>query len=79
MFYLNNHGLLYKHQYDFRGKHGTSHHLIYFTNNINKALNENEFNLAIFIDLKRAFDKVNFYILLDKLNYGIKTKKIIGF
>ena len=25
MFYLNNQGLLYKHQYGFRGKHGTSH------------------------------------------------------
>ena len=44
MYYLNENGLLYKHQYGFRGKHGTSHPLIHFTNNGNKALNENTFN-----------------------------------
>ena len=47
MLYLNNQGLLYKRQYGFRGKHGTIHPLIYFTNNINNALNDNKFNLAI--------------------------------
>ena len=74
MFYLNNNGLLYKHQYGFRGKHGTSHPLIHFTNKVSEALNENNFNLSIFIDLKKAFDTVNFDILLSKLNnYGIKN------
>ena len=57
MFYLNNNDLLYKHQYGFRGKHGTSHPLIHFTNNINKALNDNKFNLAIFIDLKKSLGR----------------------
>ena len=74
MYYLNNNDLLYKHQYGFRGKHGTSHPLIHFTNNVSNALNNNKFNLAIFIDLKKAFDTVNFDILLNKLNkYGIKN------
>ena len=74
MYYLNNHGLLYQHQYGFRGKHGTSHPLIHFTNKVSEALNENNFNLSIFIDLKKAFDTVNFDILLNKLNnYGIKN------
>ena len=54
MNYLNHNDLLYKHQYGFRGKHGTSHPLIHFTNNVQNALNENKFNLAIFIDLKKS-------------------------
>ena len=53
MYYLINNDLLYQHQYGFRGKHSTSHPLIHFTNNVNKALNNNNFNLAIFIDLKK--------------------------
>ena len=62
MYYLNNHRLLYKHQYGFRGKHGTSHPLIHFTNKVSEALNENNFNLSIFIDLKKVFDTVNLNI-----------------
>ena len=74
MNYLNNNDLLYKHQYGFRGKHGTSHPLIHFTNNVHDALNSGKFNLSIFIDLKKAFDTVNYEILLEKLSlYGIKN------
>ena len=74
MSYLNNECLLYKHQYGFRGKHGTSHPLIHFTNKVSNALNNGQFNLSIFIDLKKAFDTVNFDILLNKLsNYGVKN------
>ena len=74
MYYLNNNGLLYKHQYGFRGKHGTSHPLIHFTNKVSNALNNNQFNLSIFIDLKKAFDTVDFNILFNKLDiYGIKN------
>ena len=74
MNYLNHNDLLYKHQYGFRGKHGTSHPLIHFTNNVQDALNKNKFNLAIFIDLKKAFDTVNYEVLLEKLSfYGVKN------
>ena len=74
MNYLEHNSLLYKHQYGFRGKHGTSHPLIHFTNNVHDALNTGKFNLSVFIDLKKAFDTVNYDILLEKLNmYGVKN------
>ena len=74
MNYLEHNSLLYQHQYGFRGKHGTSHPVILFTNNIHDALNTGKFNLLIFIDLKKAFATVNYKILLEKLSlYGVKN------
>ena len=75
MNYLNNQSLLYHHQYGFRGKHGVSHPLVHFTNNIHKALNDGKFNLSIFIDLKKDFDTVNYEILLEKLSHVNFKKK----
>ena len=54
MYYLNNNDLLYKHQYGFRGKHGTSHPLIHFTNNVSNALNNNQYNLAFLLIKKKS-------------------------
>ena len=44
------------------------HPLIHFTNKINEYLNNNSFNLKIFIDLNKALDTIKFDILLDQLN-----------
>ena len=80
--FLQNQSILYKHQYGFRPRHSTSHPLIHFTDNIFKALNQNpsSFNISIFIDLKKAFDTVNFEILLKKLShYGIRNKENLWF
>ena len=63
MFYLDINDLLYQHHYGFRGRHSTSHPLIHFTNNVNRALNNSNFTRAIFID-KNSFSTVNFDILL---------------
>ena len=61
MGFLNANNVLYKHQYGFREKHNTSHPVLHFTNKIFNSLNQNPSatTLAIFIDLKKAFDTVN--------------------
>ena len=35
---------------------------------ITKALDEGNYSISIFLDLSKAFDKVNHYILLSKLD-----------
>ena len=55
---------------------------MHFTDNIFSAINQepSQFNISIFIDLKKAFDTVNFDILLKKLShYGVKDKENLWF
>ena len=66
---LQHYSLFYNNQFGFRSGHGTIHPLIKFLNYINDSHNLNEHVLAIFIDLKKAFDTVNHEILLSKLKY----------
>ena len=75
---LNN--LLYKHQYGFlRGK-STEHNLLHLTNKIGKALNEGNFVISLFLDLKKAFDVCSHDILLMKLSkLGIVGKSLDWF
>jgi hypothetical protein len=72
--FLDRHDILYKHQYGFRARHSTSQPLLHFTDKIFNALNENKINISIFIDLKKAFETVNFDILLSKMHhYGVRN------
>ena len=52
----------YKNQFGFRAGYDTSYPLLHFTNNIKPALNLQDqiYNISIFIDLKKAFDTVPF-------------------
>ena len=65
----------FKPQFGFRQKCSTNHAMIQITESIRNSIDKNEFGCGIFIDLKKAFDTVNHFIILSKLNhYGVRGK-----
>jgi hypothetical protein len=65
--FLENEKILTTFQFGFRSSHSTAHAMVHFLNNISKALNEKKHIIAIFCDLRKAFDTVDHDILLKKL------------
>ena len=64
--FLEKNKCLFSRQFGFRNKHSTAHALIDLTETIRKAIDDNEFACAVFLDFKKAFDIVNHGILLKK-------------
>jgi len=65
--------ILAKEQYGFRNNYSTEKAIYHLTNNILKALDNRQLVGGIFFDLSKAFDYVNYDILLAKLEfYGVK-------
>ena len=82
MRFLHIHDILYKHQYGFRARHNTSHPVLHFSDKIYSSLNQKPSakTLAIFIDLKKAFDTVDHTILLRKMeHYGVRNTSNVWF
>ena len=64
---------LYAKQFGFRNTHSTNHVLISITEQIRRALDNDEFACGVFLDFQKALDTVNHKILLTKMEYhGIK-------
>jgi signal recognition particle subunit SEC65 len=61
--HLLNNDLLYVHQYGFLPNHSTEHNLLQIVNYISKALNDGNFCIGVFLDLKKAFDVCSHEIL----------------
>ena len=75
--YLPKNDLLFDKQLGFRKSHLTEHPLIKLVNIIYDSFNENKCTLGVFIDLSKAYDRVNDNILLKKVRlYGIENSNL---
>ena len=76
--FLTNSNYLYEYQFGFRKSYSTELALIALNQNICTSFNQNKKVLGIFLDFSKAFDTVNFQILLDKLDYyGIRGTSLL--
>ena len=71
--YLFNKKILYSKQFGFQKGHSTEHAIAELVDQIHKLFESDNYTLAVFIDLCKAFDTIGHAILWKKLeNYRIK-------
>jgi hypothetical protein len=66
--HLDSNKLLNKYQFGFQKGKSTEHNLMHLVNYVTTELNNGNYCLGIFLDLKKAFDVVSHKILLKKLS-----------
>ena len=77
--FLNRNNFIYNLHFGFRQQYSTSHALINVTENIRRALDDENIGCGAFVDLWKAFDIVDHQILSVKLHHNeICEFKIIG-
>lgn len=73
--HFNCNNLLNPNQSGFRAKHSCHTSLTSMTEQWLKNINDNKFSGALFVDFAKAFDVIDHFLLLRKLElYGLKTK-----
>ena len=71
------HNILENNQYGFRKHHSTSHGITHLHESILQSIEKEKICVALFIDLKSAFDTINHKILEKKLDhYGVRGKAL---
>ena len=78
--HLEHNNLLTPSQFGFRSGLNTTQPMIHFLNKLCSAGNNNEFSIAVFCDLQKAFDCCDHKILLKKLNnLGVRGTELDWF
>ena len=67
--HLKNNNLLLDKQFGFHLNNSTEHAILQLANDISSSFERGEYTLGIFIDLSKAFDTVDYEILISKLEY----------
>ena len=71
--FLEDNKILFVNQFGFRKKHSSYMALMLLIDKLTKALENGNYVIGLFLDFSKAFDTVNHYILLEKLDYyGIR-------
>jgi len=65
--FLEHNNIISESQFGFRKGHSTAHPMVLLDNYVSEALNKKHHTIAVFCDLRKAFDTVNHGILLRKL------------
>ena len=78
--FLDSNNILSGSQFGFRQGHSTTHPMVHFLNYISNAFEKKHHVLAVFCDLRKAFDTVDHAILFKKLyNIGIRGAQLKWF
>ena len=73
--FLDKNETIFERQFGFCEKHSTSHNLLRLTETMRQQLDRGEFSCAVFLDLQKAFDSLDHWILLEKMkHYGFRGK-----
>ena len=78
--YLNDNSILYKKQYGFQEGHSTELAIVQLVDQIRNSFEGKQYTLGVFVELSKAFERVNHKILISKLeNYGLRGKNLLWF
>ena len=77
--YFMNNNLIHQNEFGLQINNSTEHAILQFKRDITQKLDNGKFTLGIFMELSKAFDTINYLILLKKLkHYGVNEKTLAG-